>query len=530
MHNKVLVFSGPTLTATQAKQILPEAEYLPPVKCGDVLQVLRFQPQALVIIDGLFETTAAVWHKEIMTALQHNIPVYGCSSMGAMRAAELESFGMQGYGEVFHYYRDNFISDDDEVAVLHLNEENDYLPITEAMINIRANCEIALKQNIISNDLFELVITVAKKSFYHQRTIPNLLQLCLQTSADQTAVIKFFDWYKVNKIDLKKADAIALLTQLKTEELQLKAGDFLFNQTSFMVCLYNTFAIAPFYHYTEVLPVYEKKLMAARLLHEIYNLNKYFAKFLPALMCLVNTAAVAANSKSAIKLEVPEEIPLNLRDAYQKSISQIAPLIVLETFDEQHPAAKYFYDFLRIAFQYVNLKQMAQQQNYHSIIDYLKHTDRKKFNMLAFVALAWQQVDHHLEIMQLEPTFAAINNYIQTFRIAHNFLQLTELEAWLDINDLSKDQYVEFVKKIIRYDHVIKGSNFEIFNVKPKINGNDFWLLFALLFTDTYQDITLLLTDPVKIQQNFEILQQKALTNPQYKADVEALEKFIHLL
>lgn len=48
----------------------------------------------------------AVWHKELLYTLQEGVEVCGASSMGALRAAELESFGMLGVGVIFQAYRD----------------------------------------------------------------------------------------------------------------------------------------------------------------------------------------------------------------------------------------------------------------------------------------------------------------------------------------------------------------------------------------------------------------------------------------
>src|SRR6516225_8350783 len=68
----ILVFLGPSLPADEARRILP-ARYLPPVRCGDVLHARRMKPRAIAIIDGLFELTASVWHKEILLALEDGI-------------------------------------------------------------------------------------------------------------------------------------------------------------------------------------------------------------------------------------------------------------------------------------------------------------------------------------------------------------------------------------------------------------------------------------------------------------------------
>ena len=67
--------------------------------------------------------------------------------MGALRAAELWEFGMVGVGAVSAAYRDNDIEDDDEVAVIHGPAELDYLPLSEAMVNVRATVERAVSES-----------------------------------------------------------------------------------------------------------------------------------------------------------------------------------------------------------------------------------------------------------------------------------------------------------------------------------------------------------------------------------------------
>ena len=71
------------------------------------------------IVDGYFDTVPSVWHKEILVAMQRGVHVFGASSMGALRAAELHPFGMVGIGQVYEWYRDGTIDADDEVAVAH---------------------------------------------------------------------------------------------------------------------------------------------------------------------------------------------------------------------------------------------------------------------------------------------------------------------------------------------------------------------------------------------------------------------------
>ena len=113
------VFLGPTLDIKTAKRYLWQAHYHSPIQCGDLVRLLRLSPKRIILIDGLYEQVPAVWHKEIMLALDRCIEVYGAASMGALRAAELHAYGMQGIGKIFEAYKSCHLTDDDEVAVLH---------------------------------------------------------------------------------------------------------------------------------------------------------------------------------------------------------------------------------------------------------------------------------------------------------------------------------------------------------------------------------------------------------------------------
>ena len=70
---------------------------------GDVYRATLDQVQTIAIIDGYFDRVPAVWHKEILWALNMGIRVIGAASMGAIRAAELAPFGMEGVGRILRH-------------------------------------------------------------------------------------------------------------------------------------------------------------------------------------------------------------------------------------------------------------------------------------------------------------------------------------------------------------------------------------------------------------------------------------------
>ena len=164
----VYVFTGPTLPPKEARAAL-DAVYLPPVSEGDVYRASLEGPLTIGIVDGYFENVPSVWHKEILWAMSRGIHVFGSASMGALRAAELAPFGMEGVGAVFEAYRDGWIEDDDEVAVIHGPMEFGYPVLSEAMVNIRRTLEDAVAADVIGEATRRELIAIAKGLFYRDR-------------------------------------------------------------------------------------------------------------------------------------------------------------------------------------------------------------------------------------------------------------------------------------------------------------------------------------------------------------------------
>src|SRR5687768_11949029 len=98
---QTLVFLGPSLPPKEAKDIC-DAIYLPPAAQGSIISaVQRYDPRAMLIIDGSFQSEPAVRHKEILWAIARGVTVIGAASMGALRAAELHRHGMIGVGLIY---------------------------------------------------------------------------------------------------------------------------------------------------------------------------------------------------------------------------------------------------------------------------------------------------------------------------------------------------------------------------------------------------------------------------------------------
>ena len=206
----ICIFTGPTLPRREAAKIL-DAEYLPPAAIGDVYKAAQKRPWAIGIIDGFFESTPSVWHKEVLWAMAQGIHVFGASSMGALRAAELADFGMVGVGAIFEAYRDGTIEDDDEVAVVHGPPELGYVQLNEAMVNIRATMKKAADDGVLPMSTAGTLIEIAKGLYYKNRGYDRVLSeaAARQLPSDELARLK--SWLPKNQINQKRLDAVAML-------------------------------------------------------------------------------------------------------------------------------------------------------------------------------------------------------------------------------------------------------------------------------------------------------------------------------
>jgi hypothetical protein len=208
-----VVYVGPTLAAAEVRARLPAADVRGPVAVGDVLALAR-RPRGvrrIAIIDGYFERMAAVWHKEILLALERGIAVWGAASMGALRAAELAPFGMIGVGGIYRAFARGELVADDEVAVAHLPAEFGYRAISDALVNLRDG--IARAPGMTAETRRRLVELAAAR-FYRERSWDRLVADARAAGVPERHVTWLAAWPKP---DRKAADARLLVARLARE-------------------------------------------------------------------------------------------------------------------------------------------------------------------------------------------------------------------------------------------------------------------------------------------------------------------------
>ena len=215
--NKPIVYLGPTLNREEASKIL-DADYRDPAKKGDFLRLSLTSDEKKYVgfIDGVFlhdypPSPIEVYH----LATRKNIELIGASSLGALRAVELEKFGMKGIGKIFQLFKNGILNADDEVAVTFVRDKN--ILQSEALIDIRFNLFLAYKKGIITKQTKKRSVKIAKRIYFPFRNYDDIIKLTQeQFPSIHDELENFRDYILKNRDSLKARDARKLLKYLKT--------------------------------------------------------------------------------------------------------------------------------------------------------------------------------------------------------------------------------------------------------------------------------------------------------------------------
>jgi hypothetical protein len=210
---KIVVYAGPTICHDEVRSVLPEARVRPPVARGDLLREEWTRDDTAVIIDGYFREDLSVGHKEILWLLNEGVRVIGGASMGALRAAELSLYGMNGVGSVFNMYAAGEVNGDDEVAVQHGPGDLGYPAFTVAMVNIRYGCREGAKTGLVPAAIGERIVDVAKARPFTHRTWVELEQALGPDSRNSLRTLE--QMIGTGVWDLKRLDAMLALRAVR---------------------------------------------------------------------------------------------------------------------------------------------------------------------------------------------------------------------------------------------------------------------------------------------------------------------------
>jgi hypothetical protein len=212
-----IIFVGPSLHRDLAflRRRQDDIVWAGPARCGDIARAARSGVTAIALVDGLFDQSAAPWHKEVLYALSLGLPVAGGASMGALRAAECAAFGMTGIGTIYQRYASGEIVDDAEVAQLHAPEELNYLPLTEPMVNVEPTLSRMGREGAVSALAVKALVQAARQIHYSERTYAEMIRRSVGLDPEEAQAAGA--WLQANAIDQKRQDALDVLDWLRAQ-------------------------------------------------------------------------------------------------------------------------------------------------------------------------------------------------------------------------------------------------------------------------------------------------------------------------
>ena len=213
-----IIFVGPSLHRDLAflRRRQDDIVWAGPARCGDIARAARGSGvTAIALVDGLFDQSAAPWHKEVLYALSLGLPVAGGASMGALRAAECAAFGMTGIGTIYRRYAAGEIVDDAEVAQLHAPEELNYLPLTEPMVNVEPTLSLLDRLGVVSAATVRGLTEAARLTHYSERTYAEIIRRSADLDSSEAQIAG--TWFQSNAIDQKRLDALEVLDWLRAQ-------------------------------------------------------------------------------------------------------------------------------------------------------------------------------------------------------------------------------------------------------------------------------------------------------------------------
>ncbi|WP_299861764.1 TfuA-like protein [uncultured Hoeflea sp.] len=158
----------------------------------------------IALIDGYFNESMAVSHREICEAIELGWSVIGCSSIGAIRAAEMVTLGMQGFGAVFELFAGSWTVTDDEVALLHA-PFYPYEPITEPLVHFRFALDELTRRCLMEQSDAADIFEDAKTEWFGRRSLAFYGELLVDRGVDVSEnfgdIGQFFQVFQQKRFD-----------------------------------------------------------------------------------------------------------------------------------------------------------------------------------------------------------------------------------------------------------------------------------------------------------------------------------------
>ncbi len=201
-----VLFAGPSLFGLDVDTT--GLDLRPPARQGDIHRAVRDGADAIGLIDGVFGFVPSVWHKEILFALSQGVRVLGGASLGALRAAECVSFGMEPVGEIARAYARGMREEDADVCLAHAPGEMEFMPLSEPLVDVEASVANLLTLERITGEQAWTWLAAARDLYFADRTVEAMLEGAALPPA-------LADDYRRHRVGVKSRDALELVERLR---------------------------------------------------------------------------------------------------------------------------------------------------------------------------------------------------------------------------------------------------------------------------------------------------------------------------
>ena len=210
---KTCIFIGPS----RGDIVIPDdVSIYPPAAMGAIFNATIAGYEVIALVDAVFGNVPTVWHKEILYAISKGCVVIGGSSMGAIRASELDVYGMVGIGIAYRLFKRG-LTDDDEVCLAHAPEDLNYMPISDPMINVRYTAR-RMKRYGVFDSKSELEFVSKMKNIFFTNRDKSAIKKCIKQVVSPNKVGETIKLYSDLYFNVKEFDARLVVKALKEAE------------------------------------------------------------------------------------------------------------------------------------------------------------------------------------------------------------------------------------------------------------------------------------------------------------------------
>jgi hypothetical protein len=204
-------FIGPSLAGSQFPAT---ATLFPPATRGSIAAAIGRGYRRIAIIDGAVGPDAVPLQEMRRALSDPDVEVVGGASLGAVRAAQLDSGGMRGIGRIYRLFRRGALTSPEEVYVLHAPAALRYRCLTLPLVNVRFTLRAMRRLgHIDAGEERQVLAQLAEVPWFDRDRQSLSAAISAACTARRSAVTlqRFEALYR----DVKRSDALLVLAKLR---------------------------------------------------------------------------------------------------------------------------------------------------------------------------------------------------------------------------------------------------------------------------------------------------------------------------